>query len=194
MSVQIHASIAQLRASAPKLNEVTDNAARVVQRVEKFLNEELRVGLPISVTITGLEDAPNLQLGYERHGNTFRVTVRETSYVWEGTEIARHPEYDFPIVKKSETTAWAECQRATKLQTFTYLPKLLEAIQDRVKREIMAASDAIITVDEILTALDGEPPRGSLNDDDEEGGRPVLFEGPNGKPSGPPKFNGKPRM
>lgn len=192
MADEVYTSIAQLRALAPKLNEATDSATKAVQRVEKFLNEEQRIGLPVYVTIdysSPDDDAPGTQLGYDRHGDKFRIVVRDIEYFVDDGELRRQPQFGYPIIKGSEVIAWSECPRALKLQSFKKLPDLLRAVEKRVRDEIKAAAESEVAVDDLLAALDGRPSH--PKDEPDENQDDSLGDEPNGR--GPsPRNNGFP--
>src|SRR5687768_10043052 len=77
MTADLSAAIAKLRQLSPKLNHVTDEANQVVSMVERFLNEECRIGIPCAVMAwAGDENDDTGFLAYDRHGGRFRIVVQ----------------------------------------------------------------------------------------------------------------------
>ena len=154
MTSELRKSVDKLRTLSPQLNKATDDANRVVQLVEKFLNDECKVGLPCFVTIWSAQpdgdyqgssdDYKGLFLGYERHGGSFRIVVQrnESSLDQDGHES---------IVQ--DTRPWTESTRGEKLKTFSRLPELLDAIVAEAERTIKSAEDATDTIEKMMAVL-----------------------------------------
>ncbi len=94
MTDELKRRMARLRELAPRLNAVTDQASKLVARVEKFLVEELHIGVSAEVCYEELpagtdEDNHALRirhsLAFGRGGGSFRIhVVRETVDVDDG--------------------------------------------------------------------------------------------------------------
>jgi hypothetical protein len=140
-------SIQGIRESVGRLNELTDTAAKVVLRVEKFLNEKCSAGVEASVTVKqsrcAADDPPTYtKLKYARFGPRYRITVTEEDWT-EGNE--------------SETVKpWSDWDRETKLETFGFLPELLTEIATRVDEQVQVAESAVAKVNKVLDSLAGQ--------------------------------------
>ena len=155
---KLQRSIGHLRVLAPRLNQVTDDAARVVQRVEKFLNEECKIGVPAYYAVNeGFEGEVYRQIAYMRHGDRFRIVVRHFKYVTSSGELVHDRELQQPLVDNVEATAWSECPRGTKLETFPYLPFLLDEVRKEVETSIKNATEASAAIEDWMKAFDGPP-------------------------------------
>ena len=81
MTERLRDQIAQLRAMAPQLHAVTDEAARIVQLVESFLSEECKLGLSAYVVVErqDFDDGSDFttRLEYGRSDNQFRLIVSD---------------------------------------------------------------------------------------------------------------------
>lgn len=146
MTDNLRQQVARLRDLSPRLNEVTDQAARVVLAVEKFLNDECSIGIPARVRYKSVQDDDGCQedfwLNYDRFQGKFRL------YVSEATVIQGN-------VDHTEETAWASCRRDVKLASFQAIPQLLQAISDQVERAIQETDGASKTIADLLRAMGG---------------------------------------
>jgi hypothetical protein len=130
---------------APALNDALGASGDVVARVEAFLNEQCKIGLPCWIEAERIksEDGPaehHLWLGYDRVDGKFRIAV-ECLAKREG-----HDEHLGP-------QAWESCRRDIKLSTIPKLPKLLEALADQAAKVAEKNEVAIQAVGEILEAF-----------------------------------------
>ena len=165
MTDELKRRMARLRELAPRLNAATDQASRLVTQVEKFLVDELHIGVSAQVCY---EDVPNgndddghalairHSLAFGRAGGTFRIHVL--------TETSDHDDGSFPRTALStERTLWPSCSRETKLKAFEKLPMLLDKIIEEAERLARTADDTTSKVNAIIGEEDPiEPaPRGS---------------------------------
>jgi hypothetical protein len=136
MSDELKRRMARLREIAPRLNAATDQASRLVAQVEKFLVEELHVGVSAEVCYEEVpagtdEDDQVLRLrqslAFGRSGGSFRIhVVKET--------VALDDESSVPTTLSQERILWPSCSRETKLKAFEKLPELLDTITEEAER------------------------------------------------------------
>ncbi len=142
-----------LRAATPKLNETTDKANEVVRRVERLLNDELKLGVQSKVVITSRHKTPKVRevmsLAYERHRGAFRIVVRRD----EGTTFVDERGFDDEAWKEIEDIPWAECPRHIKLEAFERLPDLLKQVSTTAKDLLDRADSTSRAVDDLLSAF-----------------------------------------
>jgi hypothetical protein len=163
MTDELKRRMARLREIAPRLNAATDQASKLVTMVEKFLVEELRIGVSAEVGYEELpagtdEDNRTLKvrhaLAFGRVGGTFRIhVVRETIDVDDGTSAR--------TTLAEERMLWPSCPRETKLKAFEKLPELLDQIIEEAERlartseATRAKVDAMIGEEEPVEAVQG---------------------------------------
>lgn len=146
MSDDLSTSIENLRATASKLNELTDTLNAMVRAVEEILREELRIGIPAFVPV-GSEDDDKTgatitqYLGYKRVGANFRIVV-----LWE-TDY--QPET--PTVKP-----WSDCARDVKIGTADKLPQLIKEISTKSEDSIRGVVHATQTAERVMKSLLGK--------------------------------------
>src|ERR1700728_1843408 len=76
MTEKLTNSLVSLRTLSSRLNKATDEANEVVQAVEKFLNDECSIGIPLSITTHEDDDLDaEIALGYARCNGRFRIVV-----------------------------------------------------------------------------------------------------------------------
>jgi hypothetical protein len=136
MTDELKRRMAKLREIAPRLNAATDQASKLVAMVEKFLVEELRIGVSAEVSYEELpagtdDDNHELRilhsLAFGRSGGSFRVhVVRETVVVDDGAPTR--------TILAQERILWPSCSRETKLKAFEKLPELLDKIIEEAER------------------------------------------------------------
>ena len=163
MTEKLNTSIRDLRKLAPKLNQATDKATAAVDRVEKFLNEELSIGLPVKVfvryeVIEPLDDGraqrKNIYLSYDRVDGKFRIAIETRLETQDNVGVAV---VDDDSSEHCESIhAWVSCPRAVKLAAFERLPGLLSKLTDRAQEATEQTDATAKTVSEILAALNGK--------------------------------------
>ena len=165
MTDELRRRMARLRELAPRLNAATDQASRLVAMVEKFLVEELRIGVSAEVAYeeapAGTDDDDRAlrtrhSLAFGRGGGSFRIHVlRET--IAEGDEASAR------TVVGQERILWPSCPREMKLKAFEKLPELLDRIIAEAER-LAGASDA--TRAKVEAMIGDEAPTESVRDRD----------------------------
>jgi hypothetical protein len=157
--------MARLREIAPRLNAATDQASKLVTQVEKFLVDELHIGVSAQVCYedvpSGIDDDDHAlsirhSLAFGRAGGSFRIhVVTETAVVGDGSAPR--------TILSTEWTLWPSCSRETKLKAFEKLPMLLDKIIEEAERLARTADDTTSKVNAIIG--DEDPietaPRGS---------------------------------
>jgi predicted nucleotidyltransferase len=136
----------RLKSLAKSLNEVSDEISKVVQGVEAYLSDQLRIGVTASVLIEREEDPTETicfrrELVYGRFGPKFRLYVAEITSVDGGRN-------------ELEQTPWANCPRDMKLLAFQKLPELLDELAVQVERlldQVDVGYDAIQAMIPIVT-------------------------------------------
>jgi hypothetical protein len=136
MTDELKRRMARLREIAPRLNAATDQASKLVAQVEKFLVEELRIGVSAEVTYeelpAGTDDDNRMlkirhSLAFGRGSGSFRIHVlRETIAEGDGGVP--------PTILAQERMLWPSCPRETKLKAFEKLPELLDKIIEAAER------------------------------------------------------------
>jgi hypothetical protein len=139
--------IARLRVLAPRLNDVTDRAAKLVQLVEKLLVEELSIGISCRALVKTVQSeqddySATHYLQFDRYDGKFRLVVTINTYN-NGHE-------------DEKTTLWAALPRDMKLASFQRIPDLLADLSDKVEKAIQETEGAGRTIQELVKAI-GEP-------------------------------------
>jgi hypothetical protein len=137
MTDELKRRMSRLRELAPRLNSATDQASKLVAMVEKFLVEELHIG--ISAETTGFnswnaskDDDGNARMVYQtlafgRVGAGYRIhVVDEMTIVDDG---GRRQE-----LVSQQATPWPSCGRETKMRAIEKLPELLDKIIEETER------------------------------------------------------------
>jgi hypothetical protein len=120
----------------------------VVERVEKFLNDDCSIGLPCWIAIAtgdGDENAPgdrHMWLGYDRINGRFCIAIEQLVDV-EGKQEHMGPR------------PWASCPRELKLTTLPKLPRLLQYIAEAAEKLASKNDAAVEAVNDILGAIQG---------------------------------------
>jgi hypothetical protein len=155
MTAELKKSVDKLRSLSPQLNAAAEQASRVVQLVETFLNDECKAGMPCSVTVwtkmpdheqyATVDDFEGLLLGYDRVGGKFRIVVQSNT-----KELNHETEKDEITVN---VTPWSDSPKAEKLKSFARLPMLLENIASEIEYSIKSTGETAATIDQIMGAL-----------------------------------------
>ena len=161
MTKELSEALKRLETISPKLNTATDTASEVVRLVESFLNEKCSLGIRAWVTVTlraDAEDDPQGQqdkilvessriLLYDRpQGDSFRICLQDVEY---GSEGDGGP----PVIFKGKPVPWAEAGRFDKLESFAYLPELLEDIANEAEKMLKGAEKATVTSKQIMEVM-----------------------------------------
>jgi len=152
MTDELKRRMAKLREIAPRVNAATDQASKLVALVEKFLVEELRIGVSAEVCYEELpagtdEDNRALRirhaLAFGRSGGSFRIhVVRETVAVDDGASAR--------TTLAQERMLWPSCTRETKLKAFEKLPELLDKIIVEAERLAQTSEVTRVKVEEMI--------------------------------------------
>ncbi len=149
MNDELKSRMERLRRLAPRLNSATDQAARLGNLVEKFLVDELRMGIsaessPFNTWSTGSDEVGNEQrtiqtLAFGRASGGYRL------HVVEATERVDALAGAHDIISR-KATLWSSCGRETKLRAVDKLPELLDKITLEAERlaETAGASESKI--------------------------------------------------
>ncbi len=144
MTDELKKRMARLRELAPRLNNATDQASRLVAMVDKFLVEELHIGISAESTefnswSTGKDEDDNERvirqtLAFGRVGAGYRIHVVEETVIVD--KEGRGQE----LIGK-QATAWPSCGRETKMRAIEKLPELLDKIIQETERLAETAGD-----------------------------------------------------
>jgi hypothetical protein len=123
--------MARLREIAPRLNSATDQASRLVAMVEKFLVDELHIGISAESTefnaaSLGPDELARVRMLYQRLafgrvGAAYRIHVVDETVIVD--DSGRRQE---SVARQA--TPWPSCGRETKLRAIDKLPELLDKI------------------------------------------------------------------
>lgn len=146
MAVDLSQQLRELQKSTEELNAATDKASDVVRRTEIFLKEKCRVGGHASVEVPSLDedvdprDGPFLEtyLEYERYKGDYRILV---THLLDGDP--------------RETKPWAECSRDIKLQTLEALPKLIDELLKKVRKQVADVQATVDFLDSMIPSASG---------------------------------------
>jgi hypothetical protein len=137
MTDELKTRMGRLRELAPRLNSATDQASRVVAMVERFLVEELHIGISAETTefasySTGKDDDDNVRMEYQklafgRVGAGYRIHVVDELVILDPGGCRKE------LVGR-QTTAWPSCGRETKMRAIEKLPELLDKIIGETER------------------------------------------------------------
>jgi hypothetical protein len=152
MTDELKRRMARLREIAPRLNAATDDASKLVNQVEKFLVEELRIGVSAEVCYeelpAGTDEEHHEQrlrncLAFGRCAGSFRIHVcKETIDTGGGTSAQ--------TILQEERIPWPSCTREMKLKAFEKLPDLLDKIIEQAERLAQASEATRSKVDAML--------------------------------------------
>src|SRR5262249_9152962 len=150
-------------------NASTDQASKLVAWVEKFLVEELRIGVSAEVCYEELpagtdDDDHELRvrhlLAFGRGGGSFRIhVVREMVAVDDGTPGG--------TTLEQERILWPSCPRETKLKAFEKLPVLLDKIIEEAERLAQTSEATRVKVEEMIgeeAPVEVEPGRARVSE------------------------------
>jgi hypothetical protein len=148
MTDELRQQVARLRDLSPRLNRVTDEAAKIVQLVESLLNDECKIGMTAKVTLPYLPPTDPEEVEVQTRLVYGRLDGKYKLYV---AVVHVHPEGEEDVVSE---TAWPSCTRDLKLWSFQYIPELLAQITERVDRAIQQTEGASKTISKLLRVFD----------------------------------------
>jgi hypothetical protein len=144
MTDELKKRMVRLRELAPRLNGATEEATRLVAMVERFLIEELHIGISAESTDFASWPAGTDQggkprmvfqtLAFGRVGAGYRIHVVDETVIVDGDGVPQE------IVTK-QATPWPSCGRETKLKAIEKLPELLDRIIDETERLAQTAGE-----------------------------------------------------
>jgi len=128
MTVSIDKSLTRLREVIPKLNKAADEAALVVQEVERTL-AELGAGITAEVEVSFRQKTPkigeHILLACRRVQSSGKAAFRVVVVERQKTEFKDVNDNEAWADEDKDVTPWSECARDIKLATFPKLPELL---------------------------------------------------------------------
>jgi hypothetical protein len=137
MTDELKRRMARLRELAPRLNTATDQASRVVAMVEKFLVDELHIGISaesaeFNTWAAGKDEDGNSRmvcqkLAFGRVGAGYRIHVADEMTIVDDEGHRQE------LVNK-QATPWPSCGRETKMRAIEKLPELLDKIIQETER------------------------------------------------------------
>jgi hypothetical protein len=159
MTEVLRTRLSTLRAVAPHLNAVSDEVSEIVAKVERTLAEELSIGISdqtdsfASWPACADDDAPEHGdsfvfqcLAFGRVGGTYRIHVLQQT-------CDKDDRGGYSEMTAQKRIPWGSCPRETKLQAFTKLPKLLDAIISKAEKLVKVADEASIQVKEMTEGI-----------------------------------------
>jgi len=147
MNNDLSQAVNKLRALAPQLNSAVEEAHRVVQTVERFLNTECQLGVEAEIPVTYNDKGKAiLLLRYGPIDGAYRIGLINSD--GESRVISR---------------PWVNSDRCEKLTSFPALPKLLMAVAKAVETQIASTSATVATVSQIMSALAQPVHRGEVH-------------------------------
>ena len=158
MTEQLRKSLERLSQVAPKLNQATDRATSIINRVEEFLSNS-GVGMPASASLghrevvvrkdeetggqtTGLELSA---VSYDRDRNTGRYRLLYQTWREDGYGN---------LMSEEEDVVLAQAPRHMKLEAVGALPELLQAVAESAERAMTTADANAEAVEKLLEGLD----------------------------------------
>jgi hypothetical protein len=137
MTDELKKRMARLRELAPRLNNATDQSSRLVAQVEKFLVDELHIGISAESSVfnawsTGKDEAGRAQMCYQilafgRVGSGYRIHVVDELVILDDDGKRQQR-------AARQATPWPSCGRETKLKAIEKLPELLDRIIHETER------------------------------------------------------------
>jgi hypothetical protein len=153
MTDELQKRMARLRELAPRLNSATDQASRLVAMVEKFLVEELHIGISAESTAfnswsAGKDEDDKERMIYQtlafgRVGAGYRIHVAEETVIVDNE--GRRQE----LIGK-QATPWPSCGRETKMRAIEKLPELLDKMIQETERLAETAGDTASKIEAMI--------------------------------------------
>lgn len=137
----------QLANLASDLNAVSDQLAIVITDFESLLKKlDLGVEVWVRMKLYGSPSDPSWysteELGYAKIGEKWAIGLRTT----QGDE-------KYPDSKKVETWAFTDAPRALRIESVTFLPKLLEELHRKATDTVTALRKTLSSAQEFLDRL-----------------------------------------
>jgi len=146
-SDELRQAMEQLRAICPQLNQATDEATRLIVRVEKFLNQECSLGIPTGVIMSetpGVADlVTRVELKYGRsERGLFGLYISTKVLAGQDQVVSRTA---VPLLRAS---------REEKLNSVAELPRLLAKLAQKAADMAAKAKASTQTVSRVMNAMD----------------------------------------
>lgn len=146
MTEPLRDQIAHLRVLSPQLNDVTDQASKLVQRVERLLVDELSIGIACSAPVLSEQNdaiglTKHVTLDFDRFEGKFRLFVKTKTLVDGSLD--------------ESWKLWGELPRDMKLLSFQRIPELLADLAAKVQKAIRETEGASRTILELVGAIGG---------------------------------------
>ena len=157
MTDELKKRMAKLRAIAPLLNSETDQASKLARMVERFLVDELQIGISAECEFDRYETGTDGQnnptcvvrsLAFGRTSGTFRIHVAVETGV-----LDHEGEWSHTIDKA--LIPWPSCDRESKLRAFEKLPALLDQIIGEAER-LTRVADLTVAKVQKMTSEEGD--------------------------------------
>jgi hypothetical protein len=155
MTDELKERLGRLREIAPRLNSATDQTSQMVASVEKFLVDELHLGISAETSefnswYAGTDDAGNSRTGrqtlaFGRVGSGYRIHVVDSMGF-------RDDQGRWQEMATRQQTPWPSCGREIKLKAVEKLPELLDTIVREAER---LAETADLTATKIGAMIGG---------------------------------------
>jgi hypothetical protein len=153
MTDELKKRMARLREIAPRLNSATDQASKLVAMVEKFLVEELHMGISAESSefnswSAGKDEDGNSHMVYQtlafgRVNAAFRIHVVDETAIVDDEGVRQG------LVSR-QATLWPSCGRETKLRAVEKLPELLDMIIQETERLAETADETASKIGEMI--------------------------------------------
>ena len=158
MTDELKQRMARLREIAPRLNSATDQTSQMVSSVEKFLVDELHLGISAESSefnswYAGKDDdgtplSVRQTLAFGRVGSGYRIHVVDSMGFVD--EHGRWQE-----LKTRQQTPWPSCGREIKLKAVAKLPELLETLVRDAERLAETAGATAEKISEMIGETKG---------------------------------------
>jgi len=157
MTEELTSHMERIRSLSPKLNKATDQAAGIVDRIEKFLSDECSIGISAAIPFldvsTGRKSLCEVSsLVYERIAGKFRVGIVVQTYRENVTDLQTNSLTTESV--KREVAAWSSADRETKLASFEKLPEMLKEIAEKAEKATASVGAAAKSAEAVLKALE----------------------------------------
>ena len=158
MTEQLRKSLERLSQIAPKLNQATDRATSIINKVEEFLANS-GVGMPANadlgyreVVVCKDEETGDQTTGsefssvnYDRDRNTGRYRLLYKT--WREDSSGN-------LISEDEDVVLAQAPRHMKLEAVGALPQLLQAVAEAAEQAMATADANAEAVEKLLEGLD----------------------------------------
>ena len=150
-SARARLALEQIRTLTPRINAASDRAAKIVRRVEAFLQESGAAG-PVEAGEVGSGDE-TWMLAYTRVADKQRIVIRHARIRRDeqGAPIDLD-DFGLPRFHTVSESPWGDASRGLRLRTFALLPDLLGQLAERAEEDAERADEAAAAIEELLAA------------------------------------------